>query len=427
MPFIIKRVLLNRIREHLSVKEITLITGARQVGKTTLMEALQDELKRMGKKTLWLSLDFEEDKRLFSSQLALIQRLDLEFGRNHAYVFIDEIQRKENAGLFLKGIYDRKLPYKFIVSGSGSLELKEKIHESLVGRKRQFDLSTVSFDEFVHYKTEYKYGSKLQSFFRIEKEKTRILLSEYMRFGGYPAVLLAPTTQEKRSAINEIFRSYIEKDISYLLNVEKVQSFSDMIRVLSDQVGKLLNYSELAATLSLSQPTVRNYLWYAEKTYILTRLRPYFKNKRKEITKSPVPYFHDLGLRNYSAGVFSNVTEDQFGYVFQNFVFLLLQPCVEQGGGSLHFWRTLDKAEVDFVLRIGKKTIPVEVKYSSLRKAVVGRSLRNFIEKYHPERAWVVCPFFRDTISINKTTVEMIPFYLLQDRAFLKSSIPGVP
>jgi len=93
--------------------------------------------------------------------------------------------------------------------------------------------------------------------------------------------------------------------------------------------------------------------------------------------------------------------------------------------GSLHFWRTLDKAEVDFVLRIGKKTIPVEVKYSNLKKAVLGRSLRSFIEKYHPERAWVVFPSFRDTISINKTTVEMIPFYLLQDRAFLKSSIPG--
>jgi len=119
-----------------------LITGARQAGKTTLMEALQQDLVRAGKPTLWLSLDFEEHQRFFSSQLVLVQRLDLEFGRKPGFVLIDEIQRKENAGLFLKGIYDRKLPYKLIVSGSGSLELREKIHESLAGRKKQFELAS---------------------------------------------------------------------------------------------------------------------------------------------------------------------------------------------------------------------------------------------------------------------------------------------
>ena len=95
----------------------------------------------------------------------------MELGKERGYVFIDEIQQKENAGLFLKGLFDLKLPYKFIVSGSGSLELKEKIHESLVGRKRLFELTKITFDEFVHHKTGYKYKGNLAEFLAIEKDK----------------------------------------------------------------------------------------------------------------------------------------------------------------------------------------------------------------------------------------------------------------
>lgn len=102
--------------------------GPRQAGKTTLMNILQDYLNKKGEKTLFLSLDFERDIPYFKTQLALVQKLNLEFGKKKGYVFIDKIQRKENARLFLKGLYDMKLPYKFIVSGSGSVDLKEKTY-----------------------------------------------------------------------------------------------------------------------------------------------------------------------------------------------------------------------------------------------------------------------------------------------------------
>ena len=141
----IKRTILNDIRQHLDQKEITLIVGPRQAGKTTLMTLLQDELDKSGRKTVFLNLDVETDKQFFTDQTRLAKKLELELGKNGGFVFIDEIQRKENAGLFLKGLYDMNLGYKFIVSGSGSVELKEKIHESLAGRKRIFELATVSF------------------------------------------------------------------------------------------------------------------------------------------------------------------------------------------------------------------------------------------------------------------------------------------
>ena len=132
----IERKLFTDLVSHLSKKEISLIIGPRQAGKTTLMDLLRERLDNQGERTLYLNLDIEWDRPHFDSQSALLRKIELELSKQRGYVFIDEIQRKENAGLFLKGLFDLKLPYKFIVSGSGSLELKEKIHESLVGRQR---------------------------------------------------------------------------------------------------------------------------------------------------------------------------------------------------------------------------------------------------------------------------------------------------
>ncbi|MCK5055695.1 MAG: ATP-binding protein, partial [Candidatus Aminicenantes bacterium] len=400
----IKRKLLQDLKDHLSKKEISLIVGPRQAGKTTLMMFLKKYLEKNGEKTLFLNLDIEADNQFFKSQELLVRKIQLELGQTGGCVFIDEIQRKENAGLFLKGLYDMQLPYKFIVSGSGSLELKEKIHESLVGRKMLFDLNTISFEEFVNYKTADKYHGNLQGFFEIEKEKTSHLLNEYLNFGGYPRVVLEETGKEKRKIIDEIYRSYIEKDISYLLNVEKLDAYSMLIKILAGQIGQLINYSELANTIRLSAPTINNYMHYSEATFILRRLTPYFTNIRKEITKSPVAYFYDLGLRNYSLGIFGHLyNPNELGYVFENFVFNLLLEKLRFSGCSLHYWRTKDKSEVDFVIRCGSKVLPVEIKYIKSGKLHIDRSLRNFIARYEPENAFIVTPGSSDSFQVEQT------------------------
>src|SRR3989338_1414941 len=125
----IKRTINYQIKKHISRPEITLIVGPRQVGKTTLITEIGDELKNQGEKVVIFNLDIEDDFGLFTSQSKLINRLKLDLGNEKGYVFIDEVQRKEDAGRFFKGIYDMKLPYKFILTGSGSVELKEKISE----------------------------------------------------------------------------------------------------------------------------------------------------------------------------------------------------------------------------------------------------------------------------------------------------------
>jgi len=420
----IKRNLFEDLKQHLAQKEISLLVGPRQAGKTTLMLMLRDYLVAQGSNTLFLSLDFDSDLPFFTSQRHLVNKIQLEIGKSKGYVFIDEIQRRDDAGLFLKGLYDLNLPYKFIVSGSGSIELKEKIHESLVGRKRIFELNTVSFTEFVNYKTDYRYKDSLGSFFALEKDRTRQLLMEYLNFGGYPRLLLEEEQKEKIRIIDEIYRSYLERDISYLLRVEKTDAFSDLIKVVASQIGRLINYSELSSTLGIALQTIKKYLWYAEKTFIMKRITPFFRNTRKEITKSPVAYFYDVGLRNYALGLYGSLIHSpETGFVFQNFIFNLLKEKFLFSPAEIHFWRTKDKAEVDFVITLGQQALPVEIKFKELKKPEIGRSLRSFITRYQPEMAWVINLELKEKINLDNTEIHFLPFWDLFATEMVKENL----
>lgn len=405
-----KRRLFESLKAHLSKKEISFIAGPRQAGKTTLMLLLREDLEKRGEKTLFLNLDIEADKQFFTSQNALIKKIQLEIGAQKGYVFIDEIQRKKNAGVFLKGIYDMNLPYKFIVSGSGSVELKENIHESLTGRKIIFNLNTLSFEEFVNFKTGYRYENQLTNFFGLEKEKTYELLEEYLNFGGYPRVVLEETLEEKIKIINEIYQSYLEKDIAYLLGAQKTESFTNLVKITASQIGNLVNRSEISLTLGMASETVKNYLWYLEKTFVLQKVAPFFRNSRKEITKTPIFYFYDIGFRNYAAGEFGNLKYTSNGFVFENFIFNILKEKTAFSASKINFWRSKDKAEVDFVLNVGDKILPIEVKYQQLKKPEIPVSLKNFITKYGPETAFLVNKEFKAEINLGNTKINFIPF-----------------
>lgn len=388
-----------------------MIIGPRQAGKTTLMLNLKQKLDKENQKTLFFNLDNDLDQPHFKSQEALVRKIKLEIGNQKGFIFIDEIQKKTDAGLFLKGVYDRNLPYKFIVSGSGSVELKEKVHESLTGRKRLFQLNTISFTEFVNHKTNYVYQQKLNQFFKIDSIKAGDLLNEYLNFGGYPKVILSETVAEKQAIITEIYQSYLEKDIAYLLNIKKTEGLTNLVRVLASQTGSLLNVSELSSTLSMSVDTIKNYLWYLEKTFIITKLTPFFKNVRKEITKTPIYYFNDIGLKNYAQGQFelSNLIQTN-GHLFENFIFLQIQENLKPPS-STQFWRTQDKAEVDFIINQGVNVIPIEVKFTQLKSPETTRSFVSFLSKYQPPKAYIVHLGKPMKKKIGQTQVHFISYY----------------
>ncbi len=410
----IKRAIFTELVSHLPQPEISLIVGPRQAGKTTLMRQLQDYLENRGDKTVWLSLDIESHQSFFASQDNLLAKIRQEIGGG-GYVFIDEIQRKTNAGLFLKGLYDMNLPYKLIVSGSGSLELKEKIHESLAGRKRIYELNPLSFTEFVNFKTQYKYEARLRKFLALETGQVRLLLDEYLAFGGYPRIVLAPTVAEKARIIDEIFQSFLEKDLGFLLGIKKTDAAARLVKVLASQNGNLVNVAELCATLGLTARTANLYMWYLEKTFIIRRVTPYFINIRKEITKAPVIYFADLGMRNYARGLFGiSLPPDEKGWLFQNLVYNILQESLRFTPAKINFWRTKAGAEVDLVVSRGDCVLPIEIKLSPPAKTSLPGGLRAFMAKYHPRQAWVITtaaqtghlPFYQLQPAIGKWMLE---------------------
>lgn len=181
---------------------------------------------------------------------------------------------------------------------------------------------------------------------------------------------------------------------------------------MASQIGGLVNINELSSTLGISAVTVKNYLWYLQHTYILRKVTPFFTNIRKEITKSPLFYFSDLGLCNFALGIFGQDTTNiaKKGFLFENFVFNILNEYIEPFA-KIHDWRTKDKAEVDFVITKGLEPIPIEVKYRYMKKPEITRSFRNFLAKYHPSIAYVVHLGAKSTEKIDDTKIYFLPYY----------------
>jgi len=402
----IERDILKKIVAHLNKDEITVITGPRQVGKTTILQRLMKKFEQQRINYFYLNYDIEEDRRHLATQRSLLNKIKLECGEKRAFIFIDEIQRKEDAGLFLKGLFDMQTPHKFIVTGSGSLELKEKISESLTGRKRVFNVKPLSFIEFINYRTGEKYSDRLKLLFSVEPELAEELLEEYITFGGYPKVVLSDSPHEKHEVIKEIFTSTTEKDLFFFLKLNRPEAMNHMLRVLALTTGKPVNYTWLSKETGLSLPTVKNYLYYLEKIFMVFPVYPFFKNRIKEISKSPVLYFNDTGLCNYLAGQFKPVSPGISGFQFQHFAWRMLSDKYEETLCSLNYWRTTDKAEVDFVINCTDKVIPWEVKYSALKRKEVTRSMYSFIEKYNPPEAYILNKSFSVTSHWKNTIIN---------------------
>jgi len=375
----LKRKSYLELKKHLDKKEISLILGPRQAGKTTLMFHLKEEIEQKSKATCYFNLDILEDRFYFSSQNKLIEKIKRIIGKK-GVVFIDEIQRLQDAGLFLKGLYDLGSQYKFIVSGSGSLELKSNVLEPLTGRKKIIYCLPLSFEEFCANKLNIDF-SQVDDYLKDEIFLKERLIDEYFNFGGYPKVFFLEKEEEKKEALKEIYQSYLEKDIKILLGVEKDYAFDNLVKILALSVGNLVNINELALNLGLNIKTIKKYLYFLEKTFIIKLVSPYFTNVRVELKKMPKVYFLDLGLLNLVR------REVKGGGFFENACFLRIKE--KYPDEEIHFWRTKSGAEVDFVLGWGKDIVAYEIK-ETIKKRALGKGLISFIKKYQPKKVFLM-------------------------------------
>ncbi|OQX51495.1 hypothetical protein B5M47_00645 [candidate division CPR3 bacterium 4484_211] len=419
MQFLQRKVYLE-VKKHIKSPEISLILGPRQAGKTTIMLKLSEELESQGLATAYFNLDVFEDKQYFITQHTLLDRLEKLVGKGPAVVFIDEIHRLENAGLFLKGLYDLKPSYKFVASGSGSLELKANIIEPMTGRKRIFLCLPLSFTEFAANKLKVDF-EQVTRVLDTNPYACQRLTAEYFTYGGYPRVTLSETHKEKVATLAEIYKSYLEKDIQLLLKVEKGHAFETLVKILATQVGNLINRSELASTIGVTQKTVEKYLYLLEKTFVIFLLRPFFKDARRELRKSPKAYFADLGFLRLAQGTLPVSKPLLKGSLFENACFLRLKELnlLE----TPRFWRSHSGAEVDFVVTSPHtgEVIPIEAKVSPLKRQTLGKSLISFLQRYRPRQAYIYTKKTNLNFKRFGIPIRYLPFHFLPP-ALLKKS-----
>ncbi|MFQ5631747.1 MAG: ATP-binding protein, partial [bacterium] len=309
-PKTFPRKILDEAKEWLTQDEVIVIIGPRQVGKTTLLYQLIDHLLKSEispHDIFYFTLDEPGLTDFFQSPVDFIHFIEIN-KQNTAYVFIDEIQRLENPGLFLKYVFDLKKEIKLVVTGSSSLEIRAKVSEALTGRKRHLQMLSFTFEEFLEAKWPKFQDIHLRSIVRNSVELLEILqkiqriygaslekfLFDYLTFGGYPRILLEANPQRKIQHLQEVFTSYIQKDVKDYFRIENIPAYNNLIRLLAHQVGKLVNMSEISNTTGLHFTTLDKYFFLLENSFIFKRLPPFFRNVRKEVTKMPKVYAMDL-------------------------------------------------------------------------------------------------------------------------------------
>lgn len=420
----IEREIFDDVAEHLDKPEMTLITGSRQAGKTVLIEQLKDYMvnnKRLLPDLIFFyNLDLVKDWEVFQDQSAFIEFLRSRSQRNKIYVFVDEAQKVPEAARFFKGVYDAKINIKLILTGSSSLEIKAKFKETLAGRKRIFHLPTFTFFEFLAaaeptLSVILKKGGKITS---LDQKKLLDLYREYMTFGGYPRVVLSESYKEKRSILHEIYSSYVEKDAVGFLEIKNKTAFNRLIKLLAAQTGQLVKIGELSVNLGIDRNTVERYIAALEDTFIVKKISPYFRNPRQEIIKAGKIYFWDLGIRNLALEQFVPFDEkSDKGAVLECASIISLLNKLRNKTGELHFWRTKQGAEVDFIIEKGLELTPVEIK-TAIRKPVITPGLRSFINKFQPHKAFLVNLSLSGlSVEHNKTLIYFIYPYEI-DRLF---------
>ncbi len=394
------RLLEKEILRYLPEKEALIILGARQVGKTSLMLRMKSKIEKEVP-CFYFDLEKPQDlERVEAGCEEFLQYLEIRGAnkKKRNVVFIDEIHYLSEPAKFIKLMVDHySSRIKLVASGSSSLEIKRKFKESMVGRKFSFYLYPLNFYEFLVFKkrddlAELLPESPLQKL--PQEDRTRFFAEDYKRyflefliFGGYPRVAISKDIELKRRVLEEITTSYILKDVRSLFQIEDIVKFNRLVKLLAINSGNLLNINSLSSAAGVSQYLVSQYITVLENTYLIKLLSPYFTNRKKEVVKSHKVYFVDSGLRNYLIGNLDFTEERQdIGALLEGAVFFGFKK--RNGRAKLYFWRTQNKAEVDFILEDTQKLYPLEVNKSGKST----RALYAFMDYYKEDKGYVVYP-----------------------------------
>ncbi|MDQ7818431.1 MAG: ATP-binding protein [Melioribacteraceae bacterium] len=375
-----RRLIQTELEKQLVTREIVVITGMRRTGKTTLMRILFDTIQTKNK----VYLDFQNilDQKLFdeidfNNIFANLKSYGIK-PEEKVYLFIDEIQFKPEVTGAVKYLYDH-YDVKFFITGSSSFYLKNLFPESLAGRKVTFELFPLYFEEYLTFKNisselpnDFNEKSKTKNF--IDYQKLYKYYDDYLKYGGFPQVVLENDEKQKELMLKDIFSSYFQIDVMTLADLKKIEAFKKLIMLLMERVGSKLDISKLSSILSVSRDTVYSYLSLLEGTYFIHLINPFTLNRDKEVSGTKKVYLCDNGIVNQ----FSQVSR---GSLLENSVFLNLKKY-----GTINYYQKRNGSEIDFIVRNKNRVTSLEVKSNAVEndlKKLKRTSEQLGIEEYY--------------------------------------------
>ena len=326
----INQALLQEIEAALQPNKVVVLYGPRRVGKTTLLQ----HLLKQHPDCLYVEGEDVDVHYYLSSQS--IEKLKSFIG-SHTLLVIDEAQRIPNIGINLKLLIDQCPGLRIIATGSSAFDLTNNLGEPLTGRKitfRMFPLSQIELNQIEN------------------KVKTRAHLSERLIYGCYPEIILMRDNFKKQRYLRELITDYLYKDILILEGLRKSDKISKILQLLAFQIGKDVSLSEIGQQVGLNKITVEYYLDLLEKSFVLTNLRSFSRNLRKEISKKSKFYFYDVGVRNAIINQFSPITlRNDIGELWENYLVIerLKKQAYHHIESNNYFWRTYDQQEIDWI------------------------------------------------------------------------------
>ena len=339
----INRFLQPQLESMLGSHKAIIVMGARQVGKSTLLQLLLGQRQDV----LWLNGDNNDVQTLFTAISA--ERIHSLMGTKRILV-IDEAQRIPNIGVQLKIIIDQLSDVQVIATGSSSFELASKVKEPLTGRKREFKLFPLTFNEMVEHSS------------LIEELR---LIPHRLVYGYYPEVVANPG--QEANILKELTDSYLYRDILTLDKVAKSDKLVLLLKALAMQIGSQVSYNELSGLVGIDVKTIERYITVLEQSYIIFRLGSFSRNLRNELKFSKKIYFWDMGIRNAVIGNFSLAeTRSDIGAMWENFAIAerMKQINYRHPFAQSYFWRTKQQTEIDYIEELDGSLRAFEFKWN---------------------------------------------------------------
>lgn len=372
----IKRTLTQTVEDKIGSGKAIMIIGPRQVGKTTM---ILNQLQNQD----YIFFDGDDPSVRTELDTPNTERIRQLLG-GKKIVFIDEAQRINGIGLTLKIITDQFKDVQLWISGSSSFNLFNELSEPLTGRKWEYELYPISWEEYENH----------VGYLRSKQD-----LENRLIYGMYPEVINSKAGQEKE-VLRNLVNSYLYKDILSHGEIRKPEILEKLVQGLALQVGSEVNYNELSQLVSISKDTVQKYIDILEKGYVVFRLRSFNRNVRNEIKRGRKIFFYDNGIRNAIIGEFSGINNRQdVGMLWENF---LMSERIKQNNYKLtfakpYFWRTKQQQEIDYVEQTGLSLAAYEFKWSPKAKAKFSKT---FINTYDAECKVVSRDNFREFVII---------------------------